>query len=169
MSDIRILTLDDLAQYKALLETGDHAFNWDKIYLTHITEENLNLLLSPDMTYTYIFGMFDQNELVAAATYYQIQFVGREHKANFEDLFVKENNHDYSKALIRHILQYAEDHQIEKVMTSIISNNISDKIMYSSIGFETLGYEEDAYKINDEYQDVHWLIYHTKRAKQKND
>ena len=88
MSDIRILTLDDLAQYKALLETGDHAFNWDKIYLTHITEENLNLLLSPDMTYAYIFGMFDQNELVAAATYYQIQFVGREHKANFDSSYL---------------------------------------------------------------------------------
>lgn len=52
-------------------------------------------------------------------------------------------------------MQFAIDHaksrNIEKLMTCVTSNNISGKIFFSSIGFETLGLEPKSSKIGDEY------------------
>lgn len=164
MGDIRILTHDDKNAYKSLLADGNHAFNWDIIFLDHISNENLDSLLSTNQNDINVFGLFVDQELVASATLFHLQFVGRLHKATLDDIFVKNNSQEYNQELISYVIQYARLRGIEKLFTSVTSNNIGGKILLSSLGFESVGYEEDAYKIDDDYQDVHWLAFNTHHA-----
>ena len=44
-------------------------------------------------------------------------------------------------------IDYAKSRNIEKLMTCVTSNNISGKIFFSSMGFETLGLESKSSKL----------------------
>ncbi|WP_432720375.1 GNAT family N-acetyltransferase [Staphylococcus shinii] len=50
--------------------------------------------------------------------------------------------------------------KIEILMTSLISNNISGKVFFSNLNFETLVLEQHARKYDNYYVDEHWLIYY---------
>ena len=158
MAEIRILNTNDLDDYTSLLSSNSHTYSWDKLYLEHVTHDCLNYILSPETDYWNIFGSFKDNELVACVTLRQLKQVGSQHKAMIENLFLKDKEEEDSvRDLIREVIEFAKSRVVEKLVTSVTSNNISGKIFFSSLGFETLGLETKSTKIGDEYFDVHWL------------
>lgn len=160
MTNIRILKHDDLDHYTQLLSSNTHTYSWDKVYLENLSNEDLKQMLSDDDEFCNIIGTFKDDKLVACVTLRQLKKVGSSHKAMIENLFLLDKK---DESTIVNLMQFAIDHaksrNIEKLMTCVTSNNISGKIFFSSMGFETLGLESKSSKIGDEYFDVHWLLY----------
>ncbi|MDK6296821.1 GNAT family N-acetyltransferase [Staphylococcus caprae] len=160
MNNIRLLNNDDLEAYKELMSNGYHNYAWDRYYLENVSEDCLKIILSQETKYWNIFGAFEDDQLVATCTLKQMKFVSKRHKAILENNFVKNNDEIINRELINHIIEYAKTQNIEMLMTTIASNNISAKVFFSSIGFENLAFEKNASKIDDEYLDENWLIYY---------
>ncbi|MBL7572785.1 GNAT family N-acetyltransferase [Staphylococcus saccharolyticus] len=160
MNNIRLLNQDDLESYIELMSNGYHSYDWDRYYLEHVSKDRLNKILSQDTKFWNIFGAFEKDQLAATCTLKQMNYVGKNHKAVLENNFVKDNDEIVNRELINYIIHYAREHQIEMLMTTIASNNISAKVFFSSIGFENLAFEKNASKIGDEYFDENWLIYY---------
>ena len=142
MNNIRLLNNDDLEAYKELMSNGYHNYAWDRYYLENVSEDCLKTILSQETKYWNIFGAFEDDQLVATCTLKQMKFVSKRHKAILENNFVKNNDEIINRELINHIIEYAKTQNIEMLMTTIASNNISAKVFFSSIGFENLAFEK---------------------------
>lgn len=160
MTNIRILNQNDLDHYTQLLSSNTHTYSWDKVYLENISNNDLKQMLSDDDEFCNIIGAFKDDKLVACVTLRQLRQVGSSHKAMIENLFLLDKKDESTILnLMQFAIDYAKSRNIEKLMTCVTSNNISGKIFFSSMGFETLGLESKSSKIGDEYFDVHWLLY----------
>lgn len=160
MTTIRILKQNDLAYYTQLLSSNSHTYSWDKVYLENISNDDLNQILSDDEAFCNIIGAFKDDKLVACVTLRQLKQVGTSHKAMLENLFFLDKKDETTlQDLMKAALDHAKSRNIEKLMTCVTSNNITGKIFFSTLGFETLGLEAKSSKIDDEYFDVHWLLY----------
>ena len=58
MSEVRILTNDDLNQYITLISNDSHTYSWDKLYFQHVSPNYLKHILSKEEEYCNIFGNF---------------------------------------------------------------------------------------------------------------
>ena len=160
MTNIRILNQNDLDHYTQLLSSNTHTYSWDKVYLENISNNDLKQMLYDDDEFCNIIGAFKDDKLVACVTLRQLRQVGSSHKAMIENLFLLDKKDESTILnLMQFAIDYAKSRNIEKLMTCVTSNNISGKIFFSSMGFETLGLESKSSKIGDEYFDVHWLLY----------
>lgn len=162
MNNIRLLTLDDLEIYKLLLSGEHHTYSWDRYYLDHVSDDILTKLLSSEFPFINVYGAFENDVLVATATLSQMRQVGKQHKAVINNNFVKDNDEVINRELINYIIEIASQKDLETILTSVTSNNISAKVFFTSLGFENLGFEKNATKIGEDYFDEHWLTYNLK-------
>lgn len=162
MNNIRLLTLDDLEIYKSLLSGEHHTYSWDRYYLDHVSDDILTKLLSFEFPFINVYGAFENDVLVATATLSQMRQVGKQHKAVINNNFVKDNDEVINRELINYIIEIASQKDLETILTSVTSNNISAKVFFTSLGFENLGFEKNATKIGEDYFDEHWLTYNLK-------
>ncbi|MEB7434193.1 GNAT family N-acetyltransferase [Staphylococcus pasteuri] len=162
MNNIRLLTLDDLEIYKSLLSGQHHTYSWDRYYLDHVSDDILTKLLSSEFPFINVYGAFENDVLVATATLSQMRQVGKQHKAVINNNFVKDNDEVINRELINYIIEIASQKDLETILTSVTSNNISAKVFFTSLGFENLGFEKNATKIGEDYFDEHWLTYNLK-------
>lgn len=162
MNNIRLLTLDDLEIYKSLLSGEHHTYSWDRYYLDHVSDDILTKLLSSETPFINVYGAFENDVLVATATLSQMRQVGKQHKAVINNNFVKDNDEVINRELINYIIEIASQKDLETILTSVTSNNISAKVFFTSLGFENLGFEKNATKIGEDYFDEHWLTYNLK-------
>ena len=58
MSEVRILTNNDLNQYITLISNDSHTYSWDKLYFQHVSPNYLKHILSKEEEYCNIFGNF---------------------------------------------------------------------------------------------------------------
>ncbi len=157
MNNIRLLTLDDLEIYKSLLSGEHHTYSWDRYYLDHVSDDILTKLLSSEFPFINVYGAFENDVLVATATLSQMRQVGKQHKAVINNNFVKDNDEVINRELINYIIEIASQKDLETILTSVTSNNISAKVFFTSLGFE-----KNATKIGEDYFDEHWLTYNLK-------
>lgn len=162
MNNIRLLTLDDLEIYKSLLSGEHHTYSCDRYYLDHVSDDILTKLLSSEFPFINVYGAFENDVLVATATLSQMRQVGKQHKAVINNNFVKDNDEVINRELINYIIEIASQKDLETILTSVTSNNISAKVFFTSLGFENLGFEKNATKIGEDYFDEHWLTYNLK-------
>ncbi len=165
---IKILTDNDASQFKQLMT---EAYQNDPLTFLHefntppeITNEEIhNLLNTENQNTNLVFGAFQDETLVGFLQLYHSQHITKKHKALIQSLYVTPQYRDESLAhqLIDAFIQYAKNHGIENIMVSVASNNITAKVFFDKIGFEFLGLEEKARKINNHYIEEHWLIYYT--------
>ena len=119
-------------------------------------------LLSSEFPFINVYGAFENDVLVATATLSQMRQVGKQHKAVINNNFVKDNDEVINRELINYIIEIASQKDLETILTSVTSNNISAKVFFTSLGFENLGFEKNATKIGEDYFDEHWLTYNLK-------
>lgn len=48
MSEVRILTNNDLNQYITLISNDSHTYSWDKLYFQHVSPNYLKHILSKE-------------------------------------------------------------------------------------------------------------------------
>lgn len=159
MNVIKILTRDDFNDYKTLVTSTQDEFTQDAHSSQTLTDDFMLDLLSKSSNRCLVFGNYKDDQLVGTATLEQIQFIGKEHKSLIKYNFIKNNDKHINKSLITYIIDYAKKLNCESLLTSIISSNISAKVFYNNLGFDILGFEKNAIKIQDAYFDVHWLYY----------
>lgn len=90
MSEVRILTNDDLNQYITLISNDSHTYSWDKLYFQHVSPNYLKHILSKEEEYCNIFGNFKNEKLVAGVTLRQLKQVGTQHKSNVRKSLLKD-------------------------------------------------------------------------------
>ncbi|MGW8026307.1 GNAT family N-acetyltransferase [Staphylococcus xylosus] len=168
MTQIRYLTTEDFSIYKSLLLQGINkeleVLAWKLQNEKCLNDTDLHKLLSTDSTDCIVLGAFEQDILMGAVTLIHHQTYSLSHKATLENMCVKDENQaskdQISNLLMRQIFKICNEKEIEILMTSLISNNISGKIFFSNLNFETLVLEHHARKYDNYYVDEHWLIYH---------
>lgn len=168
MTNIRYLTIDDISNYRTLLKHGIHkdldVFAWKLQNDRCLAELNLLDLLSTNSNKSIVIGAFQDSVLIGAVTLIFNQSYSLAHKAVIENMCVMGENHEsrehLAKQLMKYVFQICLKKQIEILMTSLISNNISGKVFFSNLNFELLAIEKFARKYEVGYVDEHWLIYY---------
>ncbi|HLR18581.1 MAG TPA: GNAT family N-acetyltransferase [Staphylococcus sp.] len=168
MTTIRYLTNEDLSTYHSFLLKGIHkeleVLAWKLQNEKCLAELDIQRLLSSNPTDYVVLGAFEQNELVGVVTLIHKQKYSLSHKAIIENMCIKGDNEcvreSIAKLLMQQIFKICHDKNIEILLTSLISNNISGKVFFSNLNFDTLFLEEHARKYDDYYVDEHWLIYY---------
>ncbi|OEK89665.1 GNAT family N-acetyltransferase [Staphylococcus shinii] len=168
MTQIRYLTTEDFSIYKSLLLQGIHkeleVLAWKLQNEKCLNDTDLHKLLSADSTDCIVLGAFEQDVLIGAVTLIHHQTYSLSHKATLENMCIKDESQIskelISKMLMRQIFEICHEKKIEILMTSLISNNISGKVFFSNLNFETLVLEQHARKYDNYYVDEHWLIYY---------
>ena len=127
MNNIRLLNNDDLEAYKELMSNGYHNYAWDRYYLENVSKIALKPFFSQETKYWNILVHLKMTSLLLC-TLKQMKFVSKRHKAILENNFVKNNDEIINRELINHIIEYAKTQNIEMLMTTIASNNISAKV-----------------------------------------
>ncbi|MEB7037636.1 GNAT family N-acetyltransferase [Staphylococcus gallinarum] len=167
MRNVRYLTVEDLSIYYSLLLQGIHkkleVYAW-KYQNEHCISKNvLTDILDINNNHHNVIGVFEGSELVGAATLIHDQSYGLTHKAIIENLCANGSDHEekeqIAEILMEHLFQICREKKIEILLTSLISNNISGKVFFSQLNFETLVLEHHARKYGERYVDEHWLIY----------
>ena len=85
-------------------------------------------ILSSETSHINVFGAFEDDVLVATATLRQSKYVGKQHKAIILNNFVKDNDEVINRELINYIIHYADQKNLETILTSVTSSNISAKV-----------------------------------------
>ncbi|WP_204180425.1 MULTISPECIES: GNAT family N-acetyltransferase [unclassified Staphylococcus] len=168
MTNIRYLSIDDISNYRTLLKRGIHedldVFAWKLQNDRCLAELNLQDLLSTNSNKSIVIGAFQNSVLIGAVTLMFNQSYSLAHKAVIENMCVMGENHEsreyLAKQLMEYVFQICQKKQIEILMTSLISNNISGKVFFSNLNFELLAIEKFARKYEVGYVDEHWLIYY---------
>ncbi|PHK48812.1 GNAT family N-acetyltransferase [Staphylococcus edaphicus] len=168
MTHIRYLTHEDTSTYHALLLQGINkkleVMAWKLRNEKCLEETNIPMLLSSESTDYIVIGAFESNVLIGAVTLIHSDRYSLSHKATLENMCVKGDNHNarerVATMLMHKIFEICNEKGIEILMTSLISNNISGKVFFSNLNFETLVMEQHARKYEDCYVDEHWLIYY---------
>ncbi|WP_436952816.1 GNAT family N-acetyltransferase [Staphylococcus shinii] len=168
MTQIRYLTTEDFSIYKSLLLQGIHkeleVLAWKLQNEKCLNDTDLHKLLSADSTDCIVLGAFEQDVLIGAVTLIHHQTYSLSHKATLENMCIKDESQIskelISKMLMRQIFEICHEKEIEILMASLISNNISGKVFFSNLNFETLVLEQHARKYDNYYVDEHWLIYY---------
>ena len=63
MSEVRILTNNDLNQYITLISNDSHTYSWDKLYFQHVSPNYLKHILSKEEEYCNILAILKMKNL----------------------------------------------------------------------------------------------------------
>ncbi|MDU9417197.1 GNAT family N-acetyltransferase [Staphylococcus lloydii] len=170
MVHFRILTHSDLMKYQQfityVLHKGEDVFSCGIYDLELASEENLKPTLAQDNSNCIIIGAFSNEQLIAATTLCNIKIHGLSHKLFLENMAIIaddiEERKQLATQLIAQVFNYCKEQEIEIILASVASNNITAKVFFSDLDFELLTVEQHARKYNQHYVDQHWLVYHLK-------
>ena len=168
MFHTRILSINDIDLYQQFLLQALHnksnAFIWGIYDNEIVTAPYLKTTLSPQNKNYIVFGLFSNQSLIAVSTMAHFPIHGLAHKAYLENMCVTginaEERKENAALLINYIFNTCEEKNIEIVIASVASNNITAKVFFSDLDFDVLAVEQHARKYHDKYIDQHWLIYY---------
>ncbi|WP_017186617.1 GNAT family N-acetyltransferase, partial [Alkalibacillus haloalkaliphilus] len=97
------------------------------------------------------FGAFLGDELVGMATLQFEKYYKMRHRGNVVGMYVTSSarRSGCGKKLLEHALMKAEDHQLEQIYLTVVSSNFQAKKLYENIGFESIGLEKNAMKLEN--------------------
>ncbi|HHU6750533.1 TPA: N-acetyltransferase family protein [Staphylococcus pseudintermedius] len=161
---IKILTRNDLSQFKQLINDVQLTETNPNHYEIELTPEDIDTLFHPDnQAHAVLLGAFDADTLIGFIQLNYNSQLTKRHKAVIEHLYVvpQYRNEAIAQQLLEDLISHAKENGIENIFISVASNNIAAKIFYDNFGFEFLALEENARKINGHYIEDHWLVYYT--------
>lgn len=172
MKEIRLLDKRDLnAVYQLFLEAAKdskNVYTWAIYDENTVSQDYFKPLLADNNPIQFLFGVFIDNQLVGALTLFHPIIVGTQHKAIIENMYVKNIDH-LDEHLLNTVVEFCQEHNIEKILAPVASNNISALTFYSEYGFSKVGFETNSRKYNENnYIDEHWLIYPIKQLANEN-
>ena len=163
MFQIRSLNISDTRNYTEMVKEANthlqHVYTWslygpliaDNSQIRYILSEN-----SPFKT----FGVFKDDQLIGIASIRMFQLHTMNHKCCLENMYVIDANTTAATQLIQAIKDFTKEAAIEIIMTASISNAISAQVFFSDHGFESMGFERRAKKVDETYIDERWFIHY---------
>jgi len=118
----------------------------------------------------YTFGAIDNNELIGVVTLLQETAEKIQHRANIYGMYVtpKKQGFGVGKALMTAAINKAQSIKaIEKINLSVMASNEKAKQLYSKLGFQVYGFEENAVKDNGVYYNDLHMVLHLNSAKEE--
>ncbi|MCC3307743.1 GNAT family N-acetyltransferase [Psychrobacter sanguinis] len=162
--NIRRLGIKDAEDYYYLrLEAlRNHPDSFGSSYEEESTQtvQNFKEFLTTS-THLFIYGAFEDNELVGMVTLVRECLLKLKHRATITAMYIspKKRSCGIGKALLNRAIENARSiKELEQIYLTVGANNIPAKNLYSAIGFEVFGYEKNALKYESIYYDEEHMI-----------
>lgn len=162
--EIRLLNVADVEKYRSIrLEALLH--HPESFASSYKEEKNQPIEFFEkkfQMKNTFTLGAFEDSELVGIITFIKEEKYKLRHRANIVSMYVSPTNRGLGigRALMEKVIQEAKDTKgVEQLYLTLVSNNISAKKLYSTLGFEIFGTEKRALKLeNNMYLDEDHMV-----------
>jgi len=167
MMEIRILNKSDAQLYQEVrlsaLQINPEAFG-----STYEREVNFSLDTVAERLETtndkFVLGAFNENNLlVGIVTFMRESNMKTSHKGNVFGMYVapEGRGQGVGKLLMRKLIDRAKSCEgLEQIKLTVVSDNISAKKLYMSLGFKVYGVERNALKFNGLYCDEDLMVLH---------
>jgi len=163
--EIRILTLDDVAAYRAIrlemLESEPEAFGSSPEDHNKLSEEEIRRRLTADLAERFIFGAFVDGQLVGVAGFVREPQVKARHKGRIWGVYLKAElrGQGIGRRMLQSILDrvHAID-GLEQILISVTTAQSAAQSLYRSLGFVSFGVEPRALKIANRYVDEQYMV-----------
>ncbi|MFJ7408259.1 MULTISPECIES: GNAT family N-acetyltransferase [unclassified Lysinibacillus] len=167
MMEIRILNKLDAQLYQEVrlsaLQINPEAFGSTYEREVNFSLETVAERLEPAKD-KFVLGAFNDNGLlVGIVTFMRESSLKTHHKGNVFGMYVapEGRGRGVGKLLMRELIKRAKSCDgLEQINLTVVSNNISAKKLYMSLGFVVYGVERNALKFNRQYFDEELMVLH---------
>lgn len=157
---IRILNASDAQVYQEVrlsaLKINPEAFGSTYEREAEFSPELVAERLEP-VKDRFVLGAFNENgSLVGIVTFMREHSLKTNHKGNVFGMYVvpEARGKGIGKSLLVELIKRAKNcNGVEQIHLTVVSDNISAKKLYKSLGFEVYGVEKNALKFNGQYFD----------------
>jgi len=162
---IRILNESDAQLYQdvrlSALKINPEAFGSTYEREVKFSLEFVAERLKPVMD-KFILGAFNNNDsLVGIVTFIRENSLKTNHKGNIFGMYVapEARGQSLGKSLMIELIKMAKScNGLEQINLTVVSENISAKKLYKSLGFEVYGVERNSLKFNGQYFDEDLMV-----------
>jgi ribosomal protein S18 acetylase RimI-like enzyme len=162
---IRVLTPDDVEQYRALRLEGlileptafaSSAEDFEKESLESIAKR-----LHAELFGNFTLAAFESEQLVGIATFFVEPRLKTGHKGHVFGIYVTPSarGKGIAKVLLQTLIERVKTYpKIKKLNLSVMTTQQAAKKLYTSLGFEVYGFERFALKLGDAYFDSEDMV-----------
>jgi ribosomal protein S18 acetylase RimI-like enzyme len=162
---VRVLTPNDVEQYRVLrleaLTLEPAAFASSAEDFGKETPESTAKRLQAVEFGNFTLGAFEGERLIGIATFFVEPRAKTEHKGHVFGMYVTPNarGKGVAKALLQTLIERAKTYpKIKKLNLSVMMTQRVAKKLYTSLGFETYGFERKALKLGEAYIDSEDMV-----------
>lgn len=165
--EVRILKPSDALLYQKVrlsaLKNDPQAFGSTYEREVNFSLETVAARLEPSND-KFVLGAFhNDGSLVGIVTFMRENSLKTSHKGNIFGMYVapEGRGNGLGKYLMKELIKRAKNCEgLEQIKLTVVSNNISAKQLYKSLGFELYGVERNALKFNGQYCDEDLMVLH---------
>ena len=109
----------------------------------------------------FVFGAFQENQLVGTAGFFRYKIVKARHKGRIWGVYVRGTcrNQGIGRALLLALLEKIRTSQgVEQVTLTVVSGQYAAIELYRSLGFKTFGVEPRGLKLGERYFDNEHMV-----------
>ncbi|WP_404451543.1 GNAT family N-acetyltransferase [Virgibacillus necropolis] len=163
--EVRLLTPSDAEKYWKLrleaLRQNPEAFATS--YEEAIKRENPieQVATNMDADGNYTFGAIENDELIGMVTLMEEKHLKLQHRANIFAMYVtpEKQGKGVGKSLLSEVINKAKAiDKFEKLNLTVVKTNAKAKGLYTKLGFQSFGLEEQALKIDGKYYDEEYMV-----------
>jgi len=165
--EVRILQPSDALLYQKLrltaLKTDPQAFGSTYEREVNFSLETVAAQLEPSNDQFVLGAFHNDGSLVGIVTFMRENSLKTLHKGNVFGMYVapEGRGRGLGKLLMGELIKRAKNCEgLEQINLTVVSNNISAKQLYKSLGFELYGVERNALKFNGQYCDEDLMVLH---------
>jgi ribosomal protein S18 acetylase RimI-like enzyme len=164
--EIRFLTLQDVAAYRALrlqaLRESPTTFGSSYEQEVLLSSTDFAARIRPDDEVSGIFGAFDESvQLIGMLGFLRESRPKRSHIGSLWSMYVlpEFRRHGVGAALLDRVLAHAQQLEgLRQIILTVTANNLAAYSLYKSRGFEGFGLERDALFVDGTYFDEEHLV-----------
>jgi len=164
--NIRVLESHDAALYQSLrlhaLKTSPEAFGSTYEREVSFSLETVAERIKPTNGKVTLGAFLAERQLIAIVTFVRETNVKTAHKGHIYGMYVSPDHRGLGigRTLISELMKQASNQPgLEQINLTVVSDNVSAKKLYASLGFQVFGIERRALKSDGKYFDEEFMTY----------